>query len=150
DPTKSLRPRHLRQPRRLARSIGQRRGRAVFAAGEPESRSSGRPDGPFFMEPKRINPRSPRVALEPDHVPVPSRPSRRARNPLVIVGNAVFTAVVLVFIVGGAAMVFGKSRFEAPGPLQEDKIVNIPPGSGMMDIADLLKREGVVDAHRFI
>ena len=102
------------------------------------------------MEPKRINPRSPRAALEPHHVPVPSRPSRRARNPLVIVGNAVFTAVVLVFIVGGAAMVFGKSRFEAPGPLQEDKIVNIPPGSGMMDIADLLKREGVVDAHRFI
>src|SRR5947209_8007895 len=102
------------------------------------------------MEPKRINPRSPRAALEPDHVPVPSRPSRRARNPLVIVGNAVLTAVVLVLIVGGAAVVFGKSRFEAPGPLQEDKIVTIPPGSGMMDIADLLKREGVVDAHRLI
>jgi UPF0755 protein len=102
------------------------------------------------MEPKRINPRSPRAALEPDHVPVPSRPSRRARNPLVIVGNAVFTAVVLVLIVGGAAVVFGKSRFEAPGPLQEDKVVSIPPGSGMMDIADLLKREGVVDAHRLI
>ncbi|TMK01410.1 MAG: aminodeoxychorismate lyase, partial [Alphaproteobacteria bacterium] len=78
------------------------------------------------MEPKRINPRSPRAALEPDHVPVPSRPSRRARNPLVIVGNAVLTAVVLVLIVGGAAVVFGKSRFEAPGPLQEDKIVTIP------------------------
>jgi UPF0755 protein len=102
------------------------------------------------MDPKRINPRSPRAALEPDHVPVPSRPSKRARNPLVIVGNAVFTAVVLVLIVGGAAVVFGKSRFEAPGPLQEDKIVNIPPGAGMMDIADLLKREGVVDAHRLI
>jgi len=57
---------------------------------------------------------------------------------------------VLVLIVGGAAVVFGKSRFEAPGPLQEDKIVTIPPGSGMMDIADLLKREGVVDAHRLI
>src|SRR5207245_3254796 len=50
----------------------------------------------------------------------------------------------------GGAVVFGKSRFEAPGPLQEDKIVIIPPRSGMMDIADLLKREGVVDAHRLI
>src|SRR5258707_15549528 len=70
-------------------------GRAVFASGEPESPSSGRPDGPSFMDPKRINPRSPRAALEPDHVPVPSRPSKRARNPLVIVGNAVFTAVVM-------------------------------------------------------
>jgi UPF0755 protein len=102
------------------------------------------------MEPKRSTPRSPRVALEPDHVPAPSRPSRRARNPLVIVGNAVFTALVLVVLIAGGAFVFGKSQFEAPGPLQEDKIVIIPPRSGMMDIADLLKREGVVDAHPLV
>jgi len=127
-------------------------GRVVLGVGEPEPPISGRPDGlgGSLMEPKRITPRSPRAALEPDHVPVPSRPSRRARNPLVIVGNAVFTALVLVLIVVGAAVVFGKSRFEAPGPLQEDKIVNIPPRTGMIDIADLLNREGVVDANRFI
>jgi UPF0755 protein len=46
--------------------------------------------------------------------------------------------------------VVGKGRFEAPGPLQEDKIVNIPPRSGIMDIADLLTREGVMDAHRLV
>ena len=102
------------------------------------------------MEPRRITPRSPRAALEPDHVRAPSRPSRRARNPLVIVGNAVFTALVLVLILAGAAVVFGKTQFEAPGPLQEDKIVNIPPRLGMLEIADLLKHEGVVDAHRLI
>lgn len=102
------------------------------------------------MEPKRTTPRSPRVALEPDHVPAPGRPSRRVRNPLVIVGNAVFTALVLVLIVAGGAVVFGKSRFEAPGPLQEDKTVNIPPRSGMMEIAELLKREGVIDTHPLI
>ena len=104
--------------------------RVVLGVGEPEPPISGRPDGlgGSLMEPKRITPRSPRAALEPDHVPVPSRPSRRARNPLVIVGNAVFTALVLVLIVVGAAVVFGKSRFEAPGPLQEDKIVNIQIG----------------------
>ena len=67
-----------------------------------------------------------------------------------IVGNAVFTMLVLVLLVGGGALVFGKSRFEAPGPLQEDKIVNIPPRSGMMEIADLLNREGVVDEHRLV
>ncbi|MGA7486670.1 MAG: endolytic transglycosylase MltG [Xanthobacteraceae bacterium] len=102
------------------------------------------------MESKRITPRSPRAALEPDHVPLPSRPSRRARNPLVIIGNAIFTVLVLIVLVGGAAAVFGKSRFDASGPLQEDKIVNIPPRSGIMDIADLLRREGVIDAHRLI
>jgi UPF0755 protein len=102
------------------------------------------------MEPKRITPRSPRAALEPDRVPMPSRPSRRARNPLVIVGNAIITVLVLLLIVVGGALVFGKGRLEAPGPLQEDKIVNIPPRSGIMDIADLLTRERVMDAHRLV
>ena len=127
-------------------------GRVVLGAGDPEPPISGRPEGlaGSLMEPKRSTPRSPRAALEPDHVPAPSRPSRRARNPLVIVGNAVFTALVLVLVIAGGAVVFGKSRFEAPGPLQEDKIVIIPPRSGMMEIADLLKREGVVDAHPLV
>ena len=126
--------------------------RVVLGASEPEPPISGRPDGlgASLMEPKRITPRSPRAALEPDHVPGPARPSRRARNPLVIVGNAVLTVVVLVLLLGGAAVVFGKSRFEAPGPLQEDKIVNIPPRSGIVEIADLLGREGVMDAHRLV
>ena len=102
------------------------------------------------MESKRIAPRSPRAALEPDPVRAPSRASRRARNPLVIVGNAVFTALVLVLLVAGAAVLFGKSQFEAPGPLQQDKVVTIPPRLGMLEIADLLKHEGVLDAHRLI
>ena len=38
----------------------------------------------------------------------------------------------------------GKQRFEQPGPLAEDKVVNIPRG-GIRDIADLLVREGVID-----
>jgi UPF0755 protein len=133
----------------------------VLGAGEPEPPISGRPDGlgaplvaaPLF-EPKRISPRSPRAALEPDHVPLPSRssfrPSRRARNPLVIVGNAIFTLLVLGLILGGVAAVIGKSRFEAPGPLQAEKVVTIPPRSGMMDIADLLRNEGVIDEHRLV
>jgi UPF0755 protein len=141
----------------------------MLGASEHEPPTSGRPDGvagllaataptssvsaASLLDQKRIAPRSPRAALEPDHVPVPTRsfrPSRRARNPLVIVGNAFFTLLVLVLIVGGGAAVIGKTRFEAPGPLAEDKVVNIPPRSGMMDIADLLKREGVIDEHRLI
>ena|SRR5271165_1659531 len=105
------------------------------------------------MEPKRITPRSPRAALEPDFVSLPAssfRPSRRARNPLVIVGNAIFSLLVLALVVGGGAIVLGKSRLEAPGPLQDDKVVVIPPRSGIMDIADLLTREGVIEEHRLI
>ena len=71
-------------------------GPARVVLGEPEPPISGRPDGfaTSAMEPKRITPRSPRAALEPDQVPMPTRPSRRARNPFVIVGNAIITCLL--------------------------------------------------------
>ena len=70
---------------------------------------------------------------------------RRVRHPLVIVGNAIFTVLVVVSVAVGGALYVGKQRFEAPGPLAEDKVVNIPRGLGIRDIADLLQREGVID-----
>src|SRR5262245_40098312 len=93
----------------------------------------------------RIAPRSPRAALEPERVLQPFRRSRRARHPVVVVGNAILTILVLVAIVGGLALAAGKQRFEAAGPLDRDRIVNIPRGLGIKDIAELLQREGVVD-----
>ena len=90
-------------------------------------------------------PRSPRAALEPERVPIPSRRLRRVRHPLVVIGNAVFTLLVVVSVAVGAALFFGRQRFEAPGPLAADKVVNIPRGLGIRDIADLLQREGVID-----
>ena len=97
------------------------------------------------MEQKRISPRSPRAALEPERVPQPPRRSASARHPLVIVGNAIFTILIVLAIVVGTAVVLGKQRFDTRGPLAEDKIVNIPRGLGIRDIADLLMREGVID-----
>src|SRR6201989_1179450 len=38
----------------------------------------------------------------------------------------------------------------APGPLKEDKIVNIPPRAGKGDIAEKLQREGVIDVNRWV
>jgi UPF0755 protein len=99
------------------------------------------------MEQKRISPRSPRAALEPEQVTVPTKRSKRVRNPLVIVGNAIFTLLILVALAGGVALAVGKHRFEAPGPLEQDKMVNIPQRLGILDIADLLRREGVMDEH---
>src|SRR5437899_2486462 len=96
-----------------------------------------------------ISPRSPRAALEPEQVPPPPKRSERARNPFVVVGNAI-TTIVLVSMIGvGAAYVYGKQKIEAPGPLQEDKVVNIPARAGMTDIADILQREGVIDNNRW-
>jgi UPF0755 protein len=90
-------------------------------------------------------PRSPRAALEPERVPQLSRRSQRVRHPLVIAGNAIFTVLIVVSVAVGGALYVGKQRFEAPGPLAQDKVVNIPRGLGIRDIADLLQREGVID-----
>ena len=77
-------------------------------------------------------------------VPAPRRHSRRVRHPMVVFGNAVFTLLVLVSLAAGGALFVGKQKFDAPGPLADDKVVNVPSGYGVQDIADLLMREGVI------
>jgi UPF0755 protein len=101
--------------------------------------------GALSGESKRVAPRSPRAALEPEYMSEPKRPSRRARHPLVIAGNAIFTIILVIAIAGGLAYSYGKNRLEAPGPLDRDKVVNIPRGLGLREIADLLARENVIE-----
>ena len=96
------------------------------------------------LDAPRTTPRSARVALEPDRMPPPKKRSKRARNPIVIVGNLLLTLLFLVTIGAGVVFMIGKQRFEAPGPLAADKTVNIPKG-GVRDVAELLEREGVID-----
>ncbi|QUS39699.1 endolytic transglycosylase MltG [Tardiphaga alba] len=97
-----------------------------------------------------ISPRSPRAALEPEQVPPPPKRSDVARSPLVVFGNAVITFVILVMLATGGVYVYGKQALEAPGPLSDDKIVNIPTRAGKGDIAEVLQREGVIDANRWV
>ena len=121
--------------------------RAVSGAGEPyPPLQATRLDGNAGLDPRPMAQRSPRAALQPEDVPMPPRsaPSKRARNPIVIAGNAVLTLVFLMAAVGGIGFVLGKQRFDLPGPLTEDKVVNVPRG-GIRETADLLMREGVID-----
>jgi UPF0755 protein len=97
------------------------------------------------METNRITPRSPRAALEPEQVPEPARRSKKARHPYIVVGNALFTIILLIGLVAGGGLVLGKQKFEAPGPLAKEKVVNIPRNLGVRDIAELLMREGVIE-----
>src|SRR5436305_7750283 len=97
-----------------------------------------------------ISPRSPRAALEPEQVPPPPKRSERARNPFIIVRNAIITLVLISMLGVGGAYLYGKQMLEAPGPLKEDKVVNIPPRAGKGDIAETLQREGVIDVNRWV
>jgi UPF0755 protein len=119
--------------------------RAVPGAGEPyPPLQASALDGASVIDPRPISSRSPRAALQPDHVPLPTRRSKRTRNPIVIAGNALLTVIFLLTVLVGVGFVIGKQRFELPGPLAADKVVNVPRG-GIRDTADLLMREGVID-----
>jgi UPF0755 protein len=98
----------------------------------------------FYSERRPIvQPRSPRQALVPDQLPPP--PSRRARNPLVIIGNAIFTGLLLLIFAGGATLYVGREKLTAAGPLDRERTIVIQRGQGIRDIAEILKREGVID-----
>jgi UPF0755 protein len=97
-----------------------------------------------------ISPRSPRAALEPEQVPPPPRRSDSARNPFVVAGNAIITIIIVAMIGAGGLYVYGRQALDAPGPLQEDKVVNIPARAGKGDIAEKLLSEGVIDANRWV
>jgi UPF0755 protein len=66
-----------------------------------------------------------------------------------VVGNAIITIVLVLLIGSAAAYYYGMQKIEAPGPLQDEKVVNIPTRAGMADIADTLQREGVIDNNRW-
>jgi UPF0755 protein len=74
---------------------------------------------------------------------MPTLRSKRVRHPIVIVGNAIFTMILLLTLGIGGVVFWGKQKFDAPGPLAADKIVNIPRG-GVRDIAEMLQREGII------
>jgi UPF0755 protein len=97
-----------------------------------------------------ISPRSPRAALEPEQIPPPPRRSERARNPFIVVGNAIITILLFAMIGAGAVYYYGKQVLETPGPLAEEKIVNIPTRAGKRDIADVLNKEGVTDVNPWV
>src|SRR3977135_4230521 len=97
-----------------------------------------------------ISPRSPRAALEPEQVPPPPKRSERARNPFVVVGNAIITILIILMIGAGTAYYYGRQILETPGPGVEPGILNAPARAGKRDIADALQREGVINVNPWL
>jgi UPF0755 protein len=86
--------------------------------------------------------RSPRAALEPERVRAPR--SSSAKHPMVVAGSAFFTILVVLALGIGGAVLVGKEMLGRPGPLTQDKVVNIPR-FGIRDVAETLEREKVID-----
>ncbi|NRG18946.1 endolytic transglycosylase MltG [Rhizobiales bacterium] len=93
----------------------------------------------------RVNPKSPREAIQPEPAPQPPVRSRHVRNPVVIFINFLLTVAVLGVIAVGVALYWGKAEFDKKGPLDERKTVIIASGSGLNSIAATLEANGVID-----
>jgi UPF0755 protein len=91
-----------------------------------------------------IKPKSPREAIQPARALEPPPRSRHVRNPLVILINMVLTLAVMSVVALSAGLYFGKQKFEATGPLQQDDTVLITSGSGLAGITDRLVQKKVI------
>jgi UPF0755 protein len=94
---------------------------------------------------RRISPKSPRQALQPEAAPPPPPRSQKARHPLVVVLNFFLMIVVLVMLAGGSAFYLGKVWFTQPGPLAEPTSVLVARGTDLDTIAAQLQRQNVID-----
>lgn len=112
--------------------------------GDPEGSPAVRPGEPVVPR-RRINPRSPRQALQPEVAAPPPLRSKKARHPLVVVLNFFLMIAVLVVLGGGAAFYFGKLQFTEPGPLAERTSVVVARGADLESISGLLRRQNVID-----
>ena len=95
---------------------------------------------------RRISPKSPRQAIQPETAPPPPQRSQKARHPLVVVLNFFLMIAVLTMLAGAAAFYFGKLSFTEPGPLTEPTSVLVARGSDLDTIAGQLSRQNVISS----
>jgi UPF0755 protein len=95
-------------------------------------------------EPQRLALRSPSEALKPVAAPPPPSRVRRPRGGFLSTLSSFLTlaAILALGVVIGIALV--EQQVREPGPLAEDKTVIIPRNTGTSEIAELLRREGVI------
>ena len=109
-----------------------------------ENQESGRQaDGPRVIVPKSAS-----EALRPEAGTPPPGRSRQSRNRFVVFLNFMMSLVVMILIVTGVALYFGKREFDGPGPLSTSSTVVIKKASSVRDIAELLARRGMISNSR--
>jgi UPF0755 protein len=97
---------------------------------------------------KPIVPKPASEALRPQQGTPPPRRSRASRNQVVIFLNFLVSMVFLAVIGAGVAVFYGKTQFDGPGPSTQNDTVLIKPNTGLMAIADLLERNGLISDAR--
>lgn len=99
-----------------------------------------------FIDPGSL--RSPSQAIAPQSVPPPleridpPNPPRKER-PITNFLSGLLSLIVIVSLIGVGVFFYVERQIVAPGPLLEEKVVNI--GGGSTEVIEQLERDGVVD-----
>src|SRR5215210_5570439 len=95
--------------------------------------------------PQRIALRSPSEALKPTAAPPPPPRMRRPRGGMLSAISGLLSLALVVALGVILGVVYVERRVSEPGPLATDKVVVIPRNTGTSEMAELLKREGVIN-----
>jgi UPF0755 protein len=93
----------------------------------------------------RIAPRSPSEAIKPMAAPPPPPRIRRPRGGLLSAVSGFLTLLIAIACAAVFGLVVIEREVTAEGPLQSDKVVVVPRNTGTSEVAQLLKREGVIE-----
>jgi peptidoglycan lytic transglycosylase G len=93
----------------------------------------------------RLAPRSPSEAIKPTAAPPPPPRIRRPRGGFFSALSGFLTLLIAVALAGMIGIALFEREVTAPGPLETDKVVVIPRNTGVSEIAQLLRREGVIE-----
>lgn len=95
---------------------------------------------------RRRSLKSPSEALQPEAAPPPPEPKKKKRREGALSAFSGFLSFLVVLCVaGGVGLVLMQRKMREPGPLPNDKVVYVAPGTEVPDIIALLEKEGVID-----
>jgi len=95
---------------------------------------------------EHVEAKSPLQALQAKEVPPPPQRSKTARGNFVVFMNFVMSCLVLAVLAAGLVFLYGKSEFEAAGPLDAPQTVVIKEGTSLQQIASQLVSNDVIDS----
>lgn len=93
----------------------------------------------------RLGPKSPGEALKPVPAPPPPPRLRRRRTGFLHSLSAVFTVVLALGFAAMVGVFLVQQQYLEQGPLANDKVVIVNRGQGIFEIAEQLRREGVIN-----
>ncbi|MFK8033221.1 MAG: endolytic transglycosylase MltG [Hyphomicrobiales bacterium] len=99
----------------------------------------------FDSEERRYSPRSARQSLQSEIAPPPPSGHARRRHPIVFLLNFLLMSAIVLVVVLGGLLFYGKTLYDAEGPLQTDKSIVVERGMNVQAIANLLDEQSIIN-----